>query len=92
MQMLEIKGVGDAGSTAEFRMLWSAMVCLGLLQSALDAAAGLAAAGLAPLQSHINKSLKCLESYREKCLGQREIRDNQANATKQRILRQSRLL
>ena len=25
------KGIGDAGSTADFRMLWSAMVCLGLL-------------------------------------------------------------
>ena len=35
-------------------------------------------------EAHINKSLKCLESYREKCLGQGEIRDNQANATKQR--------
>ena len=28
------KGIGDAGSTADFRMLWSAMVCFGLLQSA----------------------------------------------------------
>ena len=25
------KGIGDAGSTADFRMLWSAIVCLGLL-------------------------------------------------------------
>ena len=25
------KGIGDAGSTADFRMLWSAMVCVGLL-------------------------------------------------------------
>ena len=25
------KGIGDAGSTADIRMLWSAMVCLGLL-------------------------------------------------------------
>ena len=25
------KGIGDAGSTADFRILWSAMVCLGLL-------------------------------------------------------------
>ena len=25
------KGIGDAGNTADFRMLWSAMVCLGLL-------------------------------------------------------------
>ena len=25
------KGIGDAGSTADFRMLWSAMVCLCLL-------------------------------------------------------------
>ena len=25
------EGIGDAGSTADFRMLWSAMVCLGLL-------------------------------------------------------------
>ena len=24
------KGIGDAGSTADFRMLWSAIVCLGL--------------------------------------------------------------
>ena len=34
------KGIGDAGSTADIRMLWpwSALVCLGLLQSALDAA------------------------------------------------------
>ena len=32
------KGIGDAGSTADLRMLWSAIVCLepGLLQSALD--------------------------------------------------------
>ena len=29
--------------------------------------------------AHINKSLKCLESYREKCLGKRVIRDNQAS-------------
>ena len=28
---LNNKGIGDAGSTADFRMLWSAMVCLGLL-------------------------------------------------------------
>ena len=27
----ENKGIGDAGSTADFRMLWSAMVCLCLL-------------------------------------------------------------
>ena len=32
----EKKGIGDADSTADFRMLWSAIVCLGLLQSALD--------------------------------------------------------
>ena len=25
------KGIGDAGSTADFRMLWSAMVCPGLI-------------------------------------------------------------
>ena len=25
------KGIGDAGSTADIRMLWSAIVCLGLL-------------------------------------------------------------
>ena len=25
------KGIGDAGSTADLRMLWSAIVCLGLL-------------------------------------------------------------
>ena len=25
------KGIGDAGSTAEMRMLWSDIVCLGLL-------------------------------------------------------------
>ena len=25
------KGIRDAGSTADFRMLWSAMVCVGLL-------------------------------------------------------------
>ena len=25
------KGIGDASSTADFRMLWSAIVCLGLL-------------------------------------------------------------
>ena len=24
------KGIGDAGSTADFTMLWSAIVCLGL--------------------------------------------------------------
>ena len=30
----ENKGIRDAGSTADFRMLWSAMVCFGLLQSA----------------------------------------------------------
>ena len=32
------KGIGDAGSTADLRMLWSAIVCLelGLLQSAFD--------------------------------------------------------
>ena len=24
------KGIGDAGSTADFRMLWSAIVCFGL--------------------------------------------------------------
>ena len=24
------KGIGDAGSTADLRMLWSAIVCLGL--------------------------------------------------------------
>ena len=32
------KGIGDAGSTADLRMLWSAIVCLGLglLKSALD--------------------------------------------------------
>ena len=44
------------------------------------------------LQAHIDKGLKCLESYREKCLGKRVIRDNQANATKQRISRESRIL
>ena len=38
------KGIGDDGSTADIRMIWSAMVCLGLLLSALDGA-GLAAAG-----------------------------------------------
>ena len=27
----EYKGIGDAGSTADLRMLWSAIVCLGLL-------------------------------------------------------------
>ena len=34
------KGIRDAGSTADIRMLWpwSALICLGLLQSALDAA------------------------------------------------------
>ena len=30
------KGIGDAGSTADIGMLWSAIVCLGLLWSALD--------------------------------------------------------
>ena len=25
------KGIGDAGSTADLRMVWSAIVCLGLL-------------------------------------------------------------
>ena len=30
------KGIGDIGSTADIRMLWSAIVCLGLLKSALD--------------------------------------------------------
>ena len=44
------------------------------------------------MRTHIDKSLKCLESYREKCLGKRVIRDNQANATKQRISRESRIL
>ena len=43
--------MGVAGSTSGIRMLWSAIVCLGLLQSALAAAAlaaaDLAAAGLA---------------------------------------------
>ena len=28
---LENKGIGDAGSTTDFRMLWSAIVCVGLL-------------------------------------------------------------
>ena len=32
--------------------------------------------------AHINKSLKCLESYQKKCLGKRVIRDKQADATK----------
>ena len=27
---LKNKGIGDAGSTADLRMLWSAIVCLGL--------------------------------------------------------------
>ena len=30
------KGIGDAGSTADIRMLCSAIVCLGLLKYALD--------------------------------------------------------
>ena len=34
---------------------------------------------LAMSAPHIDKSLKCLESYREKCLGKRVIRDNQAS-------------
>ena len=29
--ILENKRIGDAGSTADLRMLWSAIVCLGLL-------------------------------------------------------------
>ena len=37
---------------------------------------------------HINKSVKRLESCQEKRLAKRVIRDSQANATKQRILRQ----
>jgi len=32
----DLTDIGDAGSTADFRMLWSAIVCLGLLLSALD--------------------------------------------------------
>ena len=36
----------------------------------------------------INKSVKRLESYQEKRLAKRVIRDSQASATKQRILRQ----
>ena len=42
-----------------FGLPWSALVCLGLLESALDAAglaaAGLAAAGLVPLQCRMGK-------------------------------------
>ena len=30
-QFSENKGIADAGSTADFRILWSAIVCLGLL-------------------------------------------------------------
>ena len=29
-ETLKNKGIGDAGSTADFRMPWSAIVCLGL--------------------------------------------------------------
>ena len=32
----ENKGIGDAGSTADIGTLWSAIVCLGLLKSALN--------------------------------------------------------
>ena len=28
--VIKNKGIGDAGSTADLRMLWSAIVCLGL--------------------------------------------------------------
>ena len=28
--LMKNKGIGDAGSTADLRMLWSAIVCLGL--------------------------------------------------------------
>ena len=31
MRLNKNKGIGDAGSTADLRMLWSAIVCLGVL-------------------------------------------------------------
>ena len=42
--------------------------------------------------SHINKSVKRLESYQEKCLGKRVIRDSQANAINSVFRDKSRIL
>ena len=42
--------------------------------------------------AHINKSVKRLESYQEKCLGKRVIRDSQANAINSVFRDKSRIL